>query len=114
MRRIVPLIGVLIISLGFVEGIREGWFFLPEVQVSERFADEARISFVAFGRQAVDQDEAKVLAAHLETLSLGTGPFAFVLLLGDNFFPDGVNSVSDPVWQSQFFDVYDRPATATP
>lgn len=30
----------------------------------------------------------------------------FVLLLGDNFYPTGVDSVQDPQWKSKFEDVY--------
>jgi acid phosphatase len=31
----------------------------------------------------------------------------FVLLLGDNFYPAGVNGVDDPMWRSHFESVYD-------
>jgi tartrate-resistant acid phosphatase type 5 len=31
---------------------------------------------------------------------------AFILALGDNFYPNGVQSVSDPQWRTSFEDVY--------
>ena len=36
----------------------------------------------------------------------------FVLVTGDNFYPDGVRSVSDPQWRSSFEDVYTAPSLA--
>lgn len=32
-----------------------------------------------------------------------------VLLLGDNFYPNGVSSIDDPQWRSKFEDVYSGP-----
>ena len=37
-----------------------------------------------------------------------TGPLDFVLLLGDSFYPSGVQSMSDELWKSRFESVYDR------
>ena len=36
-----------------------------------------------------------------------TGPLDFVLLLGDNFYPRGVSSVTDSQWQSKFENLFD-------
>ena len=33
-------------------------------------------------------------------------PYDFVISTGDNFYPSGVNSVSDPQWQSSFESIY--------
>lgn len=37
----------------------------------------------------------------------------FVISVGDNFYDDGVSSVSDPQWKSSFEDVYTRPGLMT-
>jgi len=36
-------------------------------------------------------------------------PPAFVLTVGDNFYPDGVTGTDDPMWETHFEAVYDGP-----
>ncbi len=43
-----------------------------------------------------------------------TGPLDFVLLLGDNFGPKGVESIRDPQWQSKFEKLFDPSKLAVP
>jgi acid phosphatase len=38
----------------------------------------------------------------------------FVLSVGDNFYPDGMQSVTDPQWRTSFEDVYTAPSLQTP
>lgn len=38
----------------------------------------------------------------------------FVLAVGDNFYPAGVSSVDDPLWQTAFEDVYSQKALDVP
>ena len=38
----------------------------------------------------------------------------FVISTGDNFYPAGVKSISDPQWKTSFEDVYAAPALQTP
>ncbi len=38
----------------------------------------------------------------------------FVLLLGDNFYPNGVASTSDPQWRTKFVDMYNLPFLIVP
>lgn len=38
----------------------------------------------------------------------------FVISVGDNFYEDGVASVSDPAWKASFEDVYDAPSLQVP
>lgn len=38
----------------------------------------------------------------------------FVISVGDNFYDDGVTSVSDPAWKTSFEDVYDAPSLQVP
>lgn len=41
-------------------------------------------------------------------------PIDLVLTLGDNFYPKGVKSVDDPLWQRAFEKVYDQPSLQVP
>jgi predicted phosphodiesterase len=41
-------------------------------------------------------------------------PVEFVLLLGDNFYEDGVESVNDKQFQAKFEDMYNQPALQVP
>jgi tartrate-resistant acid phosphatase type 5 len=41
-------------------------------------------------------------------------PVRFVLSTGDNFYEDGVKSVTDPEWRRSFEDIYARPSLNVP
>ena len=69
-------------------------------------AAEAQLSFLAIGdwgrRGGLRQ---KDVAAAMERTAARTGS-RFILTVGDNFYPDGVESASDPHWKLSFEDVY--------
>jgi len=61
------------------------------------------IFFGDWGQGTRDQ---KVVAAGIGNYCRQDG-CDFVLALGDNFYPSGVSSVTDPQWKTKFHDVYD-------
>lgn len=65
-----------------------------------------RIRFFALGDQGTGDRFQKQVARAMEQVAERTGGVDFVLLLGDNFYPDGVTSVTDPQWSSAFETVY--------
>jgi len=73
---------------------------LPKVSKSQT-------NFVAFGDAGFGNDNQKKLAR-------GVASFCqkehcdFVALLGDNFYPSGVKSVSDPKWQTHFEEPFSQ------
>jgi len=42
------------------------------------------------------------------------GGLDLLLTTGDNFYPNGVKSVDDPMWRTHFWDIYSDPALAVP
>ena len=57
-------------------------------------------------------DQYKVAAAMAERAN--RDGLAFILMLGDNFYENGVQSVDDPQWKTKFEDVYADPALQVP
>jgi tartrate-resistant acid phosphatase type 5 len=49
---------------------------------------------------------AEAMAKHAAKTQ-GTNPVNFVLMVGDNFYNDGVRSAEDPQWQDKFEKMYD-------
>ena len=64
------------------------------------------LSFIAmgdWGRQG--EFNQRAVAAQMATVARRLD-VAFILALGDNFYPNGVQSVDDPQWRTSFEDVY--------
>ncbi|MBI1850655.1 MAG: metallophosphoesterase [Planctomycetes bacterium] len=63
-----------------------------------------------FGPKTPTQEQ---VARYLDSVA-EKNPLDFVLLLGDNFYMEGVKDVNDPQWDSSFEKVYDRPHLKVP
>lgn len=72
-------------------------------------ASEEKVVFFAFGDQGTGGTVQKTVANSLEQKAQEDPDVDFVLLLGDNFYPDGVTSTTDPQWQEIFEQVYSGP-----
>lgn len=59
------------------------------------------LRFLALGDIGWDSHERSCVVAEMERQLAGFDP-RFVLLLGDNFYPSGLDSSDDPRWQSDF------------
>jgi acid phosphatase len=86
--------------------------FLP---VSLQAAPEpGGLNFLIFGdwgRQG-DRDQVEVAGQMAKTAQdMGA---KFVISVGDNFYENGVKSVSDPHWRASFEDVYNQPSLQIP
>ncbi len=69
------------------------------------FADD--LGIVAFGDWGSGDANQRSVATAVENFC-ATERCDHVLLLGDNFYPAGVRSVTDPYWESRFVSVYAR------
>jgi acid phosphatase len=63
-----------------------------------------------WGREGHDQQTD--VAAQMSRRAVAVGS-KFVISVGDNFYEDGVSSVTDPQWKTSFEDVYTRPGLMT-
>jgi len=82
----------------------------------DRVQDEAGngLTFLAvgdWGRRGAFHQRAVGQAMETAAVELGS---RFVLSVGDNFYPDGVVSVTDPNWALSYEDVYAGPHLQTP
>lgn len=66
------------------------------------------MEFIFFGDNGSGLPAQFKLAEALERYCL-THPLRAVFMLGDNFYPVGVQSVDDPQWQTKFHDAYGTP-----
>jgi allantoate deiminase len=69
-------------------------------------ADAGVVRFVAIGDQGKGNDNQRRVGAAIGKHCAAKG-CDFVVLLGDNFYPSGVASTSDPQWQSAFVTPYE-------
>ncbi len=63
------------------------------------------VRFVAIGDTGKSNAGQHQVGAAMGTLCAAQG-CDFVVLLGDNFYPSGVSSTTDPLWQTAFVDPY--------
>ncbi len=83
----------------------------PAVGPSPRQDGSPSLRIVAFGDWGVKDVQRPAQLAVRDALSkfLRREPADFGLLLGDNFYPKGVASATDPIWKERFEDVYAVP-----
>lgn len=76
-------------------------------------AAKDRLSFLAVGRQGYGNRATREVAHSMEAVLARQGDVSFTLLLGDNFYPTGVESTQDPQWTEKFESLYDGPHQKT-
>ncbi|MDJ0911917.1 MAG: metallophosphoesterase [Desulfobacterales bacterium] len=70
---------------------------------------DAEISFFALGDQGRGNHRQRKVADMMEAVCQQDRDVNFTLLLGDNFYGNGVRSVDDPKWLDQFELTYNAP-----
>jgi acid phosphatase len=85
----------------------------PRFTVPPRETGIAYLDFAAAGDTGSGNARQAAVAAAMAGYS-SANPLAFVLLLGDNFYENGVKSTADPQWQSKFERMYDAAALNVP
>lgn len=84
---------------------------LPAVALGESRQPASFLAIGDWGRRG-ERDQRAVAAAMAATADeVGS---RFVLSMGDNFYPAGVQSVTDPNWKQSFEDVYTAASLQTP
>lgn len=73
-------------------------------------ADSATdLRFFALGRQGYGNEASRRIAAAMDSIAANT-PTHAVLYTGDNFYPVGVESVTDRQWETKFENLYAGPS----
>ena len=108
------MLGVLTVALSC--GYQGLFQKTPEVEIAREItgamgmSGELKLLFTGdTGTGDIDQ---KNVAAAMEKICL-KNQIDGVVLLGDNFYFDGVKSVNDPQWQTKFEKIYNAPCLAT-
>ena len=71
--------------------------------------DGERITFFALGDQGSGSYRQHAVEWSLERACQADRTVNFTLLLGDNFYKEGVTSIDDPLWEEYFESMYDGP-----
>lgn len=85
------------------------WSTIPHSVISHeimgRANDEQEVRLIFVGDTGTGDANQQNVAKFLEEICLATNP-AGIVFLGDNFYNIGVESVSDPLWESRFEQMY--------
>ena len=79
----------------------------PEFTYPPRVPGVDYLEFMAVGDAGSGNEGQRIVAESMKEFAL-QNPVQFVLYLGDNFYPTGVNSEDDPLFQTSFEDIYDK------
>jgi acid phosphatase len=77
-------------------------------------AAEPALTFLALGDWGRDGHDNQADVARQMGLTAQSIGARFVISVGDNFYEDGVTSVTDPQWKTSFEDVYTAPSLHVP
>jgi len=79
----------------------------PAFSIVNQDPDVYSFEFLAVGDAGTGDLRQKTVAGAMENYA-GKNPVRFVLYLGDNFYPNGVDSVDDPKFRTYFEEIYDK------
>ena len=101
---------VVLILIAFLSGL---WLWHDSqtihVVIAPDSSQGAQISFFALGDQGRGNHRQRKVSDMMETVCQQDRDVNFTLLLGDNFYWDGVHSIDDPKWLDQFELAYNTP-----
>src|SRR5262249_38799142 len=67
------------------------------------------VRLVALGDTGEGNEAQRLVAEQMGKHCMAVGGCTAVVMLGDNFYDNGVVSVDDPQWRTKFEDIYDVP-----
>lgn len=104
------LIGVLAVLLFAGAPVLQRALFRPSlVYLAPDPTAGDEVVFLALGDQGTGKANQRQVAQHMEQVCSARRDVHFALLLGDNFYFDGVESVQSPRWLDTFEWIYDGP-----
>lgn len=72
------------------------------------------LSFLSIGDWGEPGSQQKKVAEKMAAEADTSGPIDFLVMAGDNFYPDGVKTWDDPQWKTTYTDVYDAKSLQVP
>jgi tartrate-resistant acid phosphatase type 5 len=102
---------VLIVLAAVAEYARQIPLVSYETLLLEGTKKPGEVTLLVTGDTGMDSEGQRMVATLLESLCEQKDPDG-VLLLGDNFYYDGVEGTDDPQWRSKFHAYYDTPCLA--
>ncbi len=79
----------------------------------DAFAQVGAVNFLIVGDWGQASDQQRQVATAMAGVA-GRTDARFVISTGDNFYPHGVGSVTDPQFRASFEDIYSAPSLQTP
>lgn len=99
----------IVFVIAFTLAAVSAWQQVPRLTLAHeifgQMNDEREVRLIFVGDTGTGDSNQLSVAAQMEDLCRSVQPTA-VVLLGDNFYPSGVDSVTDPLWESHFEKVY--------
>ena len=86
---------------------------LAVVRLPSAQADTSGVDFFVLGDWSHTRSGQRRVAGAMETTASGTPP-RFVISTGDNFYPSGVTSSTDPLWAEAFENIYNARSLRCP
>ncbi|MEN9529905.1 MAG: hypothetical protein RI932_1778 [Pseudomonadota bacterium] len=87
----------------------QAWEQIPRLSITHemmgRMNDPSEVRLIFVGDTGTGSSAQKEVAEQMESLCRSVDPTG-VILLGDNFYQTGVESVMDPLWESRFEKMY--------
>jgi len=85
----------------------------PDFEIPGRKEGVRYSQIMAIGDVGTGEADQRMVAGAMATKA-AADPVTFVLLLGDNFYENGVDSVTDPQFKLKFEDMYDHASLQVP
>ncbi len=85
----------------------------PPFSIPDKIAGQGYVYFAGMGDQGEGSPEQRKVA-ELMNAKAQKDSLHFVLLLGDNFYSNGVAAVTDPQWRTKFEEIYHLPRLHVP
>ena len=86
---------------------------LAVVRLPSAKADTSGFDFFVLGDWSHTRSGQRRVARAMEITASGAPP-RFVISTGDNFYPSGVTSITDPLWAEAFENIYSTPSLRCP
>lgn len=109
---LIPLCTLLFSSCHYIKNPDER---IPDFTPYIKDTDTEYLEFIAYGDAGKGSKEQQWTADEMSLYADDSAnDIRFIINLGDNFYNDGVSSITDQLWNSRFEDIYDQTKLSMP